>query len=128
MLLQVQRPGVLETVTVDLYVLRKVGLFLRRFPSISTDVVGLLDEWAARFFEELDYVQEGENATQFAEMFKYDMPQVNVHSNPAPSVYGIPVCNYLITNQAASRFEFWVKTLDNHLTSGLHCPTVKTFP
>ncbi|KAL0690149.1 hypothetical protein Bca4012_089827 [Brassica carinata] len=45
---KVQRPFVLETVSVD--------------------VVGLVDEWAARFFEELDYVNEGENGTYFAKM------------------------------------------------------------
>jgi hypothetical protein len=38
-------------VTVDLYILRKVGLALRQFPSITTDVTALLDEWAARFFD-----------------------------------------------------------------------------
>lgn len=37
---------------------RKVGVFLRRFPQIGTDVVALLDEWAVHFFEELDYVHE----------------------------------------------------------------------
>ena len=35
---------------------------------VSVDVVGLVDEWAARFFEELDYVNEGENGTYFAKM------------------------------------------------------------
>jgi len=65
---KVQRPGVLETVTVDLFIIRRIGLFLRRFPAITkrADVVALLDEWAARFFEELDYVREGRNATKFA--------------------------------------------------------------
>ena len=43
---------------------------------ISVDVVGLVDEWAARFFEELDYVNEGENGTLFAEMMREDLPQV----------------------------------------------------
>ncbi|KAF7837329.1 sll0005 isoform A [Senna tora] len=52
---KVQRPFVLETVSVD--------------------VVGLVDEWAARFFEELDYVNEGENGNLFAEMLKKDLPQ-----------------------------------------------------
>lgn len=33
--MQVQRPGVLETVTVDLYIIRTLGLFLRRFPAIT---------------------------------------------------------------------------------------------
>lgn len=75
---KVQRPFVLETVTVDLFVIRKLGLVLRRFPQISIDVVGLVDEWAARFFEELDYVNEGENGTIFAEMMREDLPQVVV--------------------------------------------------
>lgn len=46
------------------------------FSQVSIDVVGLVDEWAARFFEELDYVNEGENGTRFAEMMKKDLPQV----------------------------------------------------
>lgn len=37
-----------------------------------------MDEWAARFFEELDYVNEGENGTRFAEMMRKDLPQVNM--------------------------------------------------
>lgn len=48
-------------------------------PPIHTqraDVVALLDEWAARFFEELDYVREGANATRFAAQIRDDLPQV----------------------------------------------------
>ncbi|KAF3789536.1 Uncharacterized protein EJ110_NYTH17988 [Nymphaea thermarum] len=73
---KVQRPFVLETVTIDLFIIRKFGLVLRRFPQVSIDVVGLVDEWAARFFEELDYVKEGENGTHFAETMISDLPQV----------------------------------------------------
>jgi aarF domain-containing kinase len=73
---KVQRPFVLETVTIDLFIIRNLGLVLRRFPQVSIDVVGLVDEWAARFFEELDYVNEGENGNRFAEMMKKDLPQV----------------------------------------------------
>ena len=36
---------------------RSIAVFLKRF-NIPTDFVALLDEWAARFFEELDYVHE----------------------------------------------------------------------
>lgn len=49
---------------------------------IATDVVGLVDEWAARFFEELDYINEGENATRFAEQMRVDLPQVGNCSHP----------------------------------------------
>ncbi|XVE81406.1 hypothetical protein DITRI_Ditri15bG0060900 [Diplodiscus trichospermus] len=73
---KVQRPFVLETVTVDLFIIRNLGLVLRKFPQISIDVVGLVDEWAARFFEELDYVTEGENGQLFSEMMRKDLPQV----------------------------------------------------
>ena len=62
--------------TVDLYVIRRLGMALREVPAITTDVVALLDEWAARFFEELDYVREGRNATKFAEQMADDLPQV----------------------------------------------------
>lgn len=58
--------------TFDLPVL--LGIFVQ----VSIDVVGLVDEWAARFFEELDYVNEGENGTYFAEMMKKDLPQVGL--------------------------------------------------
>ena len=79
---KVQRPFVLETVTCDLYVIRTIGLFMRRFPQLTerVDVVALLDEWASRFFEELDYVREGQNATKFAEQMRYDLPQIVVPS------------------------------------------------
>ncbi|XP_022722756.1 uncharacterized protein LOC111279945 isoform X2 [Durio zibethinus] len=73
---KVQRPFVLETVTVDLFIIRNLGLVLRKFPQISIDLVGLVDEWAARFFEELDYVNEGENGQLFSEMMRKDLPQV----------------------------------------------------
>lgn len=58
--------------------LRSIGIFMRRFPGVleRVDVVALLDEWAARFFEELDYVREGNNATRFAASMAKDLPQV----------------------------------------------------
>ncbi|XP_062099096.1 uncharacterized aarF domain-containing protein kinase At1g71810, chloroplastic-like [Humulus lupulus] len=55
-----------------------MGLVLRKFTQISADVVGLVDEWAARLFEELDYVNEGENGMCFAEMMKKDLQQAVV--------------------------------------------------
>ncbi|CAH9101200.1 unnamed protein product [Cuscuta europaea] len=91
---KVQRPFVLETVTIDLYIIRTFGLALRKFPQISVDVVGLVDEWAARFFEELDYINEGENGTLFAEMMKKDLPQVVV-----PATYQKYTSRKVLTTQ-----------------------------
>lgn len=55
---KVQRPYVLETVSLDLHLARELGLFLRRFPALSKrlDLVDLLDEFGSRFYAELDYV------------------------------------------------------------------------
>ena len=91
---KVQRPAVLETVSIDLYLIRKLGLALREVPQINTDVVALLDEWAERFFEELDYVKEGENATKFAASIADDLPQVVV-----PRTYSEFTRRKVITSQ-----------------------------
>ena len=40
------------------------------------DIVALLDEWAARFFEELDYVKELEHTERFAESMAESSLQV----------------------------------------------------
>ena len=96
--MKVQRPGVLETVTIDLFIIRRIGQFLKRFPDIPTDFVALLDEWAARFFEELDYVREGANATKFAEQMKDDLPQV-----PAPCLSAPLAWASALVSRAAAR-------------------------
>jgi aarF domain-containing kinase len=71
-----------------------VGVALRSVPQINTDVVGLLDEWAERFFEELDYVKEGDNATKFAASIKDDLPQVVV-----PATYAEYTRRKVITSE-----------------------------
>lgn len=60
---KVQRPFVLETVSLDLHLVRQIGLFLRRFPAITNrlDIVSLLDEFANNFYQELDYNLECQN-------------------------------------------------------------------
>lgn len=67
-----QRPGVLETVSLDLYLARELGLIARSFPALSDrlDAVALLDEFAFRFFQELDYNKECENGIRIKEEMK----------------------------------------------------------
>lgn len=71
----------------------------QRLPPVPTwallaDVVALLDEWAARFFEELDYVREGGNATRFAAQMAADLPQVVV-----PSTYAELTSRRVLTSE-----------------------------
>lgn len=64
---KVQRPAVLETVSLDLYLIRKLAKFTGWLQEVGlrdsrrTDFVSLLDEFAARIYEELDYNQECAN-------------------------------------------------------------------
>lgn len=76
---KVQRPFVLETVSLDLHLMRKLGLQMKKVPFLAarTDVVALLDEWAFRFYEELDYNLECQNGLKMAEDMK-SIPQVVV--------------------------------------------------
>lgn len=75
--LKVQRPGVLEGISRDLFLLRNAAQALQPLPYIQSDLVALLDNWAFRFFDELDYVQEGKNTEQFAENMK-SIPNIKV--------------------------------------------------
>lgn len=65
---KVQRPAVLETVSLDLYLAREIGLLARNFPFLADrfDAVELLDEFAFRFYQELDYILECENGIKIA--------------------------------------------------------------
>ena len=60
--------AVLETVSLDLYLAREMGLILKRFPKLveRLDAVELLDEFAYRFYQELDYNLECENGIKIA--------------------------------------------------------------
>ncbi len=79
---KVQRPGVLETVSLDLYLAREIGMIAKNFPALSDrlDAVSLLDEFAYRFFQELDYNTECENGLKIREQMKV-LPMVVIPDN-----------------------------------------------
>lgn len=79
---KVQRPFVLETVSLDLHLARELGKLSRAFPAFAErlDIVGLIDEFASRFYAELDYVVECANG----ERVRRDMaklPRVKIPVN-----------------------------------------------
>jgi aarF domain-containing kinase len=79
---KVQRPAVLETVSLDLYLARELGLLARKIPALvdKLDAVALLDEFAYRFYQELDYNLECANGIRI----KQDMavlPMVVIPGN-----------------------------------------------
>ncbi|HEY9615858.1 MAG TPA: AarF/ABC1/UbiB kinase family protein, partial [Microcoleaceae cyanobacterium] len=75
---KVQRPGLAQAVTLDMYILRQMAaLAMRRIKQIRSDLVGIMDEFASRIFEEMDYEQEGRNAERFAQLYGH-MPDIYV--------------------------------------------------
>ncbi|MDM7326111.1 MAG: AarF/ABC1/UbiB kinase family protein [Thermosynechococcus sp. Uc] len=67
---KVQRPGLAESITLDIYILRGVAYWAKRLiKDIRSDLVAILDEFASRLFEEMDYTQEGRNAERFARLY-----------------------------------------------------------
>ena len=79
---KVQRPGVLETVSLDLYLARELGMIIRNVPSLSQrlDAVALLDEFAYRFYQELDYNLECENGLRIKKEMSV-LPMVVIPGN-----------------------------------------------
>ena len=66
--MKVQRPNVLYSVALDLFVLREVlvPLYLRLNPESNTDATRLVDAYADGFVNELDYRREAAATTGFA--------------------------------------------------------------
>jgi predicted unusual protein kinase regulating ubiquinone biosynthesis (AarF/ABC1/UbiB family) len=68
--IKVQRPDLRDRITIDLYILRRLaGWVQKNVKRVRSDLVGILDELGERIFEEMDYIQEGDNAERFFELY-----------------------------------------------------------
>jgi len=66
---KVQRPGLREQITLDLYIVRNIAIWLKNnIGLIRSDLVALIDELGKRVFEEMDYINEAKNAEKFRVM------------------------------------------------------------
>jgi predicted unusual protein kinase regulating ubiquinone biosynthesis (AarF/ABC1/UbiB family) len=80
---KVQRPNLLPTLTLDLYLMRWAAGWLAPWLPLNLghDLTLIVDEFGTKLFEEIDYLNEGRNAEKFANNFRDD-PTVKV-----PSIY-----------------------------------------
>jgi len=75
---KVQRPGLAQSIALDMYILRQLAaLAMKRIRRIRSDLVGIMDEFASRIFEEMDYTQEGRNAERFAQLYGH-LPDIYI--------------------------------------------------
>jgi predicted unusual protein kinase regulating ubiquinone biosynthesis (AarF/ABC1/UbiB family) len=81
--IKVQRPNLIPTITLDLYVLRFLAALTQPLlpVNLGADLRGIIDEFGSKLFEEIDYVNEAKNAERFAAYFS-DEPKVD-----APSIF-----------------------------------------
>lgn len=67
---KVQRPGLAERITLDLFILRGLARWAtNNVKQVRSDLVAIMDEFGARIFEEMDYAHEGRNAERFADLY-----------------------------------------------------------
>ena len=79
---KVQRPGLAESIAVDMYILRRIAAWtMHNIKRVRSNLVAIADELATRIFEETDYNQEGRNAERFAALYGY-LPEIYV-----PKIY-----------------------------------------
>jgi predicted unusual protein kinase regulating ubiquinone biosynthesis (AarF/ABC1/UbiB family) len=68
--IKVQRPGLADSIALDLHVMRTLCIWAQsNFKQIRSNLVSIVDEFAERIFEEMDYENEGRNAEKFAELY-----------------------------------------------------------
>ncbi|AGY58767.1 ABC1 kinase family protein [Gloeobacter kilaueensis] len=90
---KVQRPNLIPTVMLDLYLQRRLlGWIERNVRQVKSDLQAILDEFGRKLFEEMDYVQEGKNAERFASFFVTSMPEIYV-----PRIYWDYTCRQVLT-------------------------------
>jgi predicted unusual protein kinase regulating ubiquinone biosynthesis (AarF/ABC1/UbiB family) len=79
---KVQRPGLREQITLDLYIVRNIAAWMNaNVGLIRSDLVGLIDELGTRVFEEMDYLNEAANAEKFKELHRHN------HAIAVPKIY-----------------------------------------
>ncbi len=80
--IKVQRPGLAESIAVDMYILRRIAAWaMNNIKRVRSNLVAIADELATRIFEETDYNHEGRNAERFAALYGY-LPEIYV-----PKIY-----------------------------------------
>jgi predicted unusual protein kinase regulating ubiquinone biosynthesis (AarF/ABC1/UbiB family) len=124
---KVQRPYIEQIVEVDLSALGRVGRILMRYRPVRehADVPALLQEFSATVREEIDYLNEAQNAARFYKMFEDD-PDVHVprivqelttlRVLTLEDVYAIKITDYdAITAAGISRSDVAERLFDTYL-------------
>jgi predicted unusual protein kinase regulating ubiquinone biosynthesis (AarF/ABC1/UbiB family) len=98
---KVQRPNLLPIITLDLYILRWASTWITPLLPITLghDLTLIVDEFGTKLFEEIDYINEGQNAEKFADNFRDD-PTIKV-----PVIYWSYTSTHVLTLEWINGFK-----------------------
>ncbi|WP_296366907.1 AarF/ABC1/UbiB kinase family protein [Vulcanococcus sp. Clear-D1] len=121
---KVQRPGLREQITLDLYIVRNIAAWLNRnIGLIRSDLVALIDELGKRVFEEMDYCNEATNAETFAALHAHNpriaVPRIYRHATARRVLTMEWIDGVKLTNLEAVR-ELGIDP-DDMVTVGVNC-------
>ncbi len=90
---KVQRPNLLPTITLDLFLMRWASTWIGPWLPLNLGhgLTLIVDEFGTKLFEEVDYHNEGRNAEKFAANF-YGDPKVKV-----PAIYWLYSSDHVLT-------------------------------
>lgn len=125
---KVQRPGMVEAIALDFFILRRMGRYIGRYLESKSNFTVLIDDYALHLFEELDYVQESQNMARFRSLYGrmegIYIPQVRLHACFAEPLR----CTELRKNCKQSPASFSLSTRSSQGTHalsghpvGIHC-------
>lgn len=81
---KVQRPFMREEVSIDFLLARSIASAVVDAGWVRADIVGAIDEYASRLYEELDYLNEAANIKRFGEL--YSEGGIAYDSVPPPGI------------------------------------------
>lgn len=91
--IKVQRPNLVPVLTLDLYIVRFLAVWLTPFLplNLGKNLDEVVDEFGNKLFEEIDYINEANNAERFAAYFADDDKII------APAMYRHLCSRYILT-------------------------------
>ncbi|MEM9534077.1 MAG: AarF/ABC1/UbiB kinase family protein [Cyanobacteria bacterium P01_E01_bin.45] len=70
--IKVQRPDLGDRISIDIYIVRLLAAWAKEnIDRVKSDLVAIVDEFASKLYEEMDYQKEGRNAEKFRRLYSH---------------------------------------------------------
>lgn len=117
---KVQRPSLFDTVPIDLYILRRLALFLKQQRKLRSDLGGIVDEFGMQLYDELSFEKELKNCQRFNNLYG-EIPNIVV-----PKVYPELSSSRVLTMEFIEGTKGpWLADGERLLTVGLQCSVLQ---